>query len=491
MLRKKSLRNKTWAKVFKEPAQHPDAPPLQDLVEPKPWRKASEWVCKGDPELAGSKSHDPATLQDAQSSGARAAASLRRAASSSSSVSTPGRRRITGAAAGSAARATRTPMSMGSAMLAVLPPGGALQSSPAGAAPGVMTPGSVASTFVGGGAGAPSALAHPTSFPSGLLASPAPTALKATSGSQADQPASSAVVVSTTSFQPGRDSVFSFASPGVTPLSLAGTKNVATSAPLPAGRPSSGSVRDNGLAGGGGVDGGAASTHTHASAVASPAVSGGRSSPGEARNAGAMARGRSRKGGLETTARQVTSGGVLQVSCSAGGGTVNGSADESSAGVMGEASASAPASSPASAARFTFGPPPAAGATSSTPGPPLAPSAPSDATMAATAAARRATENAVRAAADKARVEAKAKVDAEREAAAASRRAAAASALLEKAQEEARVLEAERWAERALSNGALVSIEVVDKVGGKRRHEGSRRNGSRGLIRLLFLNVRK
>lgn len=82
--------------AFKHPAAMPEPPPLQDLVEPKPWHLASEWVCKDDYEPSADKSHDVTAAprqqqQQQQSDGAKGAAVLRRATSSSSTGSASGR----------------------------------------------------------------------------------------------------------------------------------------------------------------------------------------------------------------------------------------------------------------------------------------------------------------------------------------------------------------------------------------------------------------
>ncbi|CAM9534291.1 unnamed protein product [Ectocarpus sp. 13 AM-2016] len=90
--------NGRWTMAFKHPAAMPEPPPLQDLVEPKPWRLASEWVCKDDYEPSADKSHDVTAAprqqqqqQQQQSDGAKGAAALRRVTSSSSTGSASGR----------------------------------------------------------------------------------------------------------------------------------------------------------------------------------------------------------------------------------------------------------------------------------------------------------------------------------------------------------------------------------------------------------------
>lgn len=94
LLREKD-RTGTWIIPFRPPDSVPEPPPLQDLVEPKPWRKASEWVCKGDFERAADKSHGATAAAasplraaggGAMSGGSAVASVLRRATSSSSSA---------------------------------------------------------------------------------------------------------------------------------------------------------------------------------------------------------------------------------------------------------------------------------------------------------------------------------------------------------------------------------------------------------------------
>lgn len=83
-------RNHKWSIPFRRPESVPDSPPLQDLVEPKPWRKASEWVLKGDYEPSAEKSHDvggDTSFPAAGANGSRAPTALTRATSSSSSYS--------------------------------------------------------------------------------------------------------------------------------------------------------------------------------------------------------------------------------------------------------------------------------------------------------------------------------------------------------------------------------------------------------------------
>ncbi|CAM9403052.1 unnamed protein product [Pylaiella littoralis] len=82
-LRMKDQQGK-WRIAFRHPEAIPDPPPLQDLVEPKPWRPASEWVCKGDYEPAAEKSHDVTASSSQQWGVAKGAAGLRRATSASS-----------------------------------------------------------------------------------------------------------------------------------------------------------------------------------------------------------------------------------------------------------------------------------------------------------------------------------------------------------------------------------------------------------------------
>lgn len=104
MLLREKDRNGTWRIPFRRPDTFPDPPPLQDIVEPKPWRLASEWVYKGDYEPAADKSHDvnisgpsetvagdPRVIPgSARSRPGAGIAALRRATSSSSTTSSVG-----------------------------------------------------------------------------------------------------------------------------------------------------------------------------------------------------------------------------------------------------------------------------------------------------------------------------------------------------------------------------------------------------------------
>ncbi|CAN0333609.1 unnamed protein product, partial [Ectocarpus fasciculatus] len=53
-----------WINTFRQPSEIPEMLSTQDFVEPTPWRKASEVVCRGDGQSVADKSHCTAPLAE-------------------------------------------------------------------------------------------------------------------------------------------------------------------------------------------------------------------------------------------------------------------------------------------------------------------------------------------------------------------------------------------------------------------------------------------